>query len=364
MAGPYDPAVKAQAFQTAVVLQDNANPGSFLANPTINAGDVKVDKDGGGFVNLATLPTVVPAAGVRVSVSLSATEMTADIVTIAFISQTSPKPWADLVLVILTTSGDFTTTQKASITAAVPTAAVIATTLWTDTTAGDFTVANSIGKSLYTSGVVPGAAGGLFIAGTNAATTVNITGTVSTVTTLTNLPSIPANWLTAAGINAGALNGKGDWLLASSYTSPPSTGAIATAIWQDLLASVDFGTAGSIGALLKLDIDAAISSRSTYAGGAVASVTGNVGGNVLGSVNSVATTVNAALVASGLDAVVVEVGLNARQSLSVIASAVAGVLAGAQTTTITTAGAGVATNRLTVTVDTNDNRTAVAFNLP
>lgn len=33
----------------------------------------------------------------------------------------------------------------------------------------------------------------------------------ATVTTLTNLPTIPANWLTAAGIAAAALNGKGDW---------------------------------------------------------------------------------------------------------------------------------------------------------
>lgn len=55
----------------------------------------------------------------------------------------------------------------------------IATAVWQDTTAGDFTVASSIGKSLYTSGVVPGAAGGLFIAGSNAATTVNITGNLT-----------------------------------------------------------------------------------------------------------------------------------------------------------------------------------------
>ena len=32
-----------------------------------------------------------------------------------------------------------------------------------------------------------------------------------TVTTLTNLPAIPSNWLTAAGIAASALDGKGDW---------------------------------------------------------------------------------------------------------------------------------------------------------
>lgn len=44
-----------------------------------------------------------------------------------------------------------------------------------------------------------------------------------TVTTLTNLPAITAGWLTATGIAASALNGKGDWLLSSSYTSP--TGA-------------------------------------------------------------------------------------------------------------------------------------------
>lgn len=59
------------------------------------------------------------------------------------------------------------------------TAAQIATGVWQDTTAGDFTVASSIGKSLYTSGNVPGAANGLFIAGSNAATTVNITGNLS-----------------------------------------------------------------------------------------------------------------------------------------------------------------------------------------
>jgi len=36
-------------------------------------------------------------------------------------------------------------------------------------------------------------------------------GAVSTITNLTNLPSIPTNWLTATGIAAGALNGKGNW---------------------------------------------------------------------------------------------------------------------------------------------------------
>lgn len=108
-----------------------------------------------------------------------------------------------------------------------PSAAQIATAVWQDATAGDFTVASSIGKSLFT-GVAPGAAGGVFIAGSNAATTVNITGNLSgsvgSVTAAIVLPAIPANWITAAGINAAALNGKGDWLLASS--APANFGSL------------------------------------------------------------------------------------------------------------------------------------------
>lgn len=50
-------------------------------------------------------------------------------------------------------------------------------------------------------------------------------------------------------------------LAASSYTAPPSTSAIAAAIWQDLLSGSDFSASGSVGKLLKDNIDAAISSR-------------------------------------------------------------------------------------------------------
>jgi hypothetical protein len=66
-----------------------------------------------------------------------------------------------------------------AVVSSAPTAAQVATAVWQDATAGDFTVASSIGKSLYTGGVVPGASTGLFIAGANAATTVNITGNLS-----------------------------------------------------------------------------------------------------------------------------------------------------------------------------------------
>lgn len=65
------------------------------------------------------------------------------------------------------------------------TQAQIAACVWQDTTAGDFTVASSIGKSLYTSGVVPGGSGGLLISGTNIGTTTFGALTVTGATTFT-----------------------------------------------------------------------------------------------------------------------------------------------------------------------------------
>jgi hypothetical protein len=67
-------------------------------------------------------------------------------------------------------------------------------------------------------------------------------GTITTVTNLTNLPSIPANWLTAAGIAASALNGKGDWALSTAdfnATQKTSLNAATPASVQN--------TAGTIG---------------------------------------------------------------------------------------------------------------------
>jgi len=73
------------------------------------------------------------------------------------------------------------------------TAAAVAAGVWRDAVAADFQVASSIGKDLFVGGIVPGGAGGHFIAGTNAATTVttaftstftgNLTGSVNSVTT-------------------------------------------------------------------------------------------------------------------------------------------------------------------------------------
>jgi len=103
MAAPYNPPVKNEDFKIRVALGDMAAPGEFKANPTLASGDAKVDKDGGGFTNLSTLPSVSPSGGRAVLIELSATEMNADVVTIQLVDQTSPKEWADFIISIPTT---------------------------------------------------------------------------------------------------------------------------------------------------------------------------------------------------------------------------------------------------------------------
>jgi hypothetical protein len=65
-----------------------------------------------------------------------------------------------------------------------------------------------------------------------------------------SVSSMGSNVLTAAAIASGALNGKGDWLLSSGYTAPPTVAAIASAIWQDLVTGGDFSVTNSIGKYL------------------------------------------------------------------------------------------------------------------
>lgn len=104
MAAPYNPPVKNEDFVIYVALENMSSLGSFKADPTLAAGDVKVKKDTGAFANITTLPAVDTAGDRVVKVALTATEMNADNVVIQFVDQTSPKEWADLVIAIPTTT--------------------------------------------------------------------------------------------------------------------------------------------------------------------------------------------------------------------------------------------------------------------
>ena len=104
MVAPYNPPAKGENFLMRISLADMANPGRMKSGATIAAGDFKVDKDGAGLTDLDTIPAVDPAASKLVLVTLSATEMDADVVTLVCADQDSPPQWADLVICIPTTS--------------------------------------------------------------------------------------------------------------------------------------------------------------------------------------------------------------------------------------------------------------------
>jgi hypothetical protein len=189
--------------------------------------------------------------------------------------------------------------------------------------------------------------------------------TVETTTTNTDL-------VTAAAINSTlkASHGSGAWTTATSVTVSDKTGfklasdglALVTSWTIDITGAITGSLSGSVGS-----VSGNVGGSVASVVGAVGSVTGAVGsvaGNVDGTVASVVTKTGYALAANGLDSIVVETGLNARQALSINASASGGKLSGAATTTITILGAGVATTRILATVDEDGNRSAVTLTPP
>lgn len=130
------------------------------------------------------------------------------------------------------------------------TAAAIATGVWQDTTSGDFTVAGSIGKSLFTSGNAPGAASGLAIVGSNM-------GTVSIATNGITSLSFQTDSITSTAIKSNAID------------------KIAAGVWQDVTAG-DFTVANSVGKSVMNGVSLGTGLTVASVSGAVGSVTSGV----------------------------------------------------------------------------------------
>lgn len=185
----YQPPKRGVEYIFYVGLVSQADAKLLKANPTLAAGDVQISKDGGAFANLTTLPAVTPASGKAVKVTVSATEMTSDNVTIVF-SDAAGAEWCDLIINIATAARQID----------------------------------------------------------DLATPTNITaGTITTATNLTNLPPIPNNWLTAAGIAADAIT---DAKVAADVTIASVTGAVGSVAGQTLanldVASSTLATAANL----------------------------------------------------------------------------------------------------------------------
>ena len=94
----YFPAQKNQPFVFFIGLEDAANSGVFLIDPSIEIRDFKVSVDGGSEADLQTLPV---ASGKRVKVSVSAAEMNGDNITI--VCSDPDSVWDDVIMNIQTT---------------------------------------------------------------------------------------------------------------------------------------------------------------------------------------------------------------------------------------------------------------------
>ncbi len=177
------------------------------------------------------------------------------------------------------------------------TAAQIATAVWTDTTSSDFSVTGSPGSILSTNlnaTVSSRLAASSYVAPTTPPTAAQIATAVLTDTTSTDLAT--------AGSLGYMIGHSPSWYVApSTPPTPPTVSQIASAVWTDV-ASTDFGVTGSPGAklfsiagsgstvdpwsvalpgsyatgtagyIVGHNIDAQVSTRSTYAGGPVQSV--------------------------------------------------------------------------------------------
>jgi hypothetical protein len=185
--------------------------------------------------------------------------------------------------------------------------------------------------------------------------------TIPTVTAVTNQVTANVTGIsgdaTAADNLEAALDGTGGVTI---------TAALTGNITGNLSGSVGSVT-GAVGS-----VTGAVGSVTGAVGsvtGAVGSVTGNVGGNVVGSVGSVTTVSDKTgyrLSATGVDDVldeVVEGTITFRQMLRLFGAALGGELSGAATTTIVIRNASDSKTVITATCDSDGNRSAVTLDL-
>lgn len=95
---------KGLPYSFVIGLPSQADSDVMQVNPTLATGDVKVSIDGGSLANIATLPTVSPAGGKLVLVSLSASEMNGSDIAVIF-SDAAGDEWTDVVVHLKTEAG-------------------------------------------------------------------------------------------------------------------------------------------------------------------------------------------------------------------------------------------------------------------
>lgn len=264
---------KGVEFIFYVGLDSVATAGAFQANPTLASGDFKVSTDGGSLANLTTLPTVTPASGKMVKITLSASEMNGDNITVVC-SDASGGEWKDLIVNIQTaarqiddlayptTSGrsiDVTTTGEVGIDWAnigSPTTSVNLSGTTAGLIDGAITAAKIAADAITAAKIADGAIdAATFAAGAinaaaiaaDAITDAKVAGDVTIASVTGAVGSV------TSGVTVTTNNDKSGYSLSSAGVQ---------GIWDALTSALT--TVGSIGKLLADNINATISSRSSH----------------------------------------------------------------------------------------------------
>lgn len=206
---------RATAFALNIGLVETAARPFFKASPTLATGDFKISTDGSAFANLATLPTVSPAAGRSVLIQLSAAEMTGDIIVVQGVDAAGAE-WDEVLVTLLTTVvtvDDLVRSTTPANTLDV-TAAGNAGIDWANVSSPTTTLALT-GTTIATTQKVDvetiktqavTLAGGVTIPAATLASTTNLTaGTITTATNVTTVNGLAAGVITAASIAADAI---------------------------------------------------------------------------------------------------------------------------------------------------------------
>lgn len=188
------------------------------------------------------------------------------------------------------------------------TAAQVATGIWQDTTSGDFTVSSSIGKSLYTTGNAPGAASGIALVGSNMGT---ITGALTAAQIATGIwqDTTAGDFTTALSVGKSVMNGVslGTGLTVASVSGAVGsvTGAVGsvTGAVGSVTGNVGGNVTGSVGS---------VTANVTFGNTSIATVTNLTNAPTAGDFTAaMKTSLNAATPASVVGAVGSVTGLTA-----------------------------------------------------
>ncbi len=236
--------IKNSAYRVTFPILDA--DGDLVTGAT--ALDSEVSIDAGAFADATAEATEIATASGVYYLDLTAAEMNGDTIT---------------VIVKTTSAGAKTTTLVL------------------------YTAARSINDLATPTNIT--AATGIVLSGvTHTGAVIPTVTTTTTATNLTNLPAITANWLTAAGIAAGALDGKGNWNIGKTgYTLTATTGL------GNQTADITGSLSGSVGS-----VTGAVGSVT----GAVGSVTGLTSATVHSDLNDIQARLPSALVGGRIDA--------------------------------------------------------------